>query len=314
MAALEQSGSGWSPGPVALEPATHTASPIATSVTPGDAAPVALASHRDGGNGGDTFEPLAFLFVDRASIDISNPGPDSSNFPNGPATLPRGVIYIENDPVGFYAASDSFPSYYQWDFLLRYGLTDRVELRLLSSGLTDIGGFVDATGFAPLAFDLKIFLWGENRDWCLPAVGLEVYILTELGSPVFREGTQPSLTLLLDQTLPWQIDFNYNLGLNGVENQFDQSAFQFSFSWAFQRDVTESLSLFVQGYYNDPVLPQPSLSQPSPPTALIPGANVVGAGGVWTVNRRLALWASYNFGTTTSSPDTIALAGFAIAL
>ncbi len=45
----------------------------------------------------------------------------------------------------------------------------------------------------------------------------------------------------------------------------------------------------------------------------IPNANVVGVGCIWTVNDRLAIFGSYNFGTTSGSPRTIALTGFAVA-
>ena len=44
-----------------------------------------------------------------------------------------------------------------------------------------------------------------------------------------------------------------------------------------------------------------------------PTAVVTGAGGIWTVNDRLAIYGSYNVGLTKDSPTTIALLGFAVA-
>jgi hypothetical protein len=41
---------------------------------------------------------------------------------------------------------------------------------------------------------------------------------------------------------------------------------------------------------------------------------VLGGGALWTVNDRLALFGSYNFGVTDAAPRTIALMGFAVAL
>jgi hypothetical protein len=41
---------------------------------------------------------------------------------------------------------------------------------------------------------------------------------------------------------------------------------------------------------------------------------VTGVGGIWTVNDRLAIYGSYNFGLTQFSPTTIAFLGFAVAL
>jgi hypothetical protein len=38
-----------------------------------------------------------------------------------------------------------------------------------------------------------------------------------------------------------------------------------------------------------------------------------GAGAIWTINDRLAVFGSYNFGLTKFSPTTLALLGFAVA-
>jgi len=40
---------------------------------------------------------------------------------------------------------------------------------------------------------------------------------------------------------------------------------------------------------------------------------VTGVGGIWTVNDRLAIYGSYNFGLTKDSPTTMAFLGFAVA-
>ena len=43
----------------------------------------------------------------RMKIDIRDPDPDTANFPNGAYTLPKGRVYIENSPVGFYGRSSA---------------------------------------------------------------------------------------------------------------------------------------------------------------------------------------------------------------
>jgi len=251
--------------------------------------------------------------TDPSYPDITNPGPDTSNFPNGPYTLPKGRSYIENAPVGFYGSAGSVPSSYSWAFMTRYGITDYLEFRIFSSGLTVQDEPDPVTGFYPLAFDVKLHCWEENREFLLPAVGLEIFITTEFGSPAFRSGTQPSLNLLFEQTLLWDIDFSYNFSMTGVENGLGQTAYQFAFDWAFQRDVTECVAVFVQGFYNDQAEPRPVPVNVLPASAVIPSQNIVGAGYVWTLSRRVATWGSYNFGTTSNSPKTIAIAGFAVA-
>ena len=143
----------------------------------------------------------------RMKIDIRDPDPDTANFPNGAYTLPKGRLYIENSPLGFYGASRNGyqPHTYQWEFLLRYGLTDNLEFRLFSNGLTyqaAQGKQPATTGFSPLAFDFKVNFWEENTRYHIPAMGVEMYIQTTFGSPAFNNGTQPSMNLLFDQSLP----------------------------------------------------------------------------------------------------------------
>ena len=114
--------------------------------------------------------------------DVGNPGPDIANFPNSPFTLSQGRFYLETSPVFLSGPSRGTAATYNAEFLLRYGLTDRVELRLFSNGPTFERGRYAANGMAPLAWDIKTNLWRENRKYHMPAVGLEVFLLTPSGS------------------------------------------------------------------------------------------------------------------------------------
>jgi hypothetical protein len=262
----------------------------------------------------------------RMKVDIRDPDPDTANFPNGAYTLPKGRLYIESSPVGLYGASKTTPRIYQWEFLIRYGLTDNLEFRIFSNGLTAQaaqGRQPATTGFSPLAFDFKANFWEENTKYHIPAVGLEVYLQTTFGSPAFNAGTQPSMNLLFDQSLPLGINFEYNLGITGVENGLGLTKYQFDFQWSFQRQVVKDFDVFFQGFYNESSLPRliqfrhrrnlRRMFRNLPEEATIPTALVMGAGAIWTVNDRLAIFGSYNFGLTSGSPRTIALMGFAVA-
>jgi hypothetical protein len=252
----------------------------------------------------------------RLKIDIRDPDPDTANFPNGAYTLPKGRLYIENSPVGFFGASKNTPRVYQWEFLLRYGLTDNLEFRIFSNGLTSQarpGMHGATTGFSPLAFDFKANFWEENTRYHIPAVGAEIYLQTPFGSPAFNGGTQPSINLLFDQSLPLEIGFEYNLGITGVENSLGRITYQFSYQWSFQRQVVKDFDIFVQGFYNAAALPRLIRFTRVTPEGGIPSVNVVGVGAIKTFNDRFAVFGSYNFGTTPHSPRTIALLGFAVA-
>jgi Putative MetA-pathway of phenol degradation len=234
--------------------------------------------------------------------DIREPGPDTANFPNSPHTLPQGRAYIEVSPVFISGPSRGSPPTYNAEFLLRYGLTDRVELRLFGNGPTFETGPLGANGLGPIAYDLKTNLWKENKDFHIPAVGLEVFLLTPSGSKKLNQGTQPSITLLFAHTLPYDIILEWNVGLVGdpsPNNNF--SAIEPAAAWAFEREIFKDFYFYLQGYFNGPTLPRY-------------GDGVELGGGVrWTLTDRLALWASYNGGVSKEAPTTLFYLGGAMA-
>ncbi len=249
----------------------------------------------------------------RSNYDITMPGPDTANFPNSPYTLPKGRIYIENSPASFYGKSLVSAAQYNWEFLVRYGLTDNLEFRLFSSGYSATIGKPPTAGFSPLAFDLKYHFWDENREKHIPAAGAEIYILTPFGSPYFNGGTQPSISLLLDHSLPFDVMLEHNFGLTGLEDTFGGAVYVFSYQWSLQRQVFKDFAVFTHGFLNSAALPRLPIFQRDIHT-FKPSAVVVGGGFQWNLSRRLALFGSYNAGLTVFSPSIVGLLGFAVAL
>jgi len=251
----------------------------------------------------------------RAGPDIDNPGPDLANFPNSAFTLPQGRTYVEISPFTYYATALGSPAQYNAEFLLRYGATDNIELRLFGNGLSWIGGGGSSWGFSPIAFDTKIQLWTEKPDYCLPAAGFEAYLQTTwLGNQAFNGGTQPSFTFNFDQSLPWEIDFEYNLGATRFQDPAGRNIWEFSFQWAFQRDVfNKDLAVFIHGFYNAASLPRiPNVQLPYS-VYQSPTQNAVGGGFIWTVNQRMAVYGQVSGGTTRFTPSIISLLGFALS-
>ena len=78
---------------------------------------------------------------------------------------------------------DSFgPAAYLWPYLLRYGLTDDVELRLLGNGVTSVFGSDPTSGFSPTVIDMKVHLWDGNERF-IPASSLEGLSAHAVGKP-----------------------------------------------------------------------------------------------------------------------------------
>jgi hypothetical protein len=249
----------------------------------------------------------------RSRFDITLPGPDTANFPNSAFTLPKGRAYIETSPATFFGKSRSFPAQYNWEFLIRYGLTDNLEFRLFSSGYSATLSKPYTTGFSPPVFDFKYHLWDENLEKHIPATGVEIYIQTPFGSPFFNGGTQPSISLLLDHTLPLDILLEHNFGLTGIQDTFGESVYEFSYQWALQRRVFKDFAIFTHGFLNSSALPRLPIYQRHIPQA--PPTQVVAGGGfLWNLSRRLAVFGSYNAGLAADAPKIIAQLGFAVAL
>ncbi len=218
--------------------------------------------------------------------------------------------------MGFYGPSRASAAQYNWEYLFRYGLTDNLEFRIFSNGLTATQGKHGTVGASPLAFDFKVNFWEENTRYWLPAMGAEIYLQTTLGSPALDSGTQPSMALLFDQTLPLGFNLEQNFGITGNRGVLGENVYAFSYQWSVQHQIVKDFDMFWHGFYNAAALPRLRNFANLEPVGEQHGntpAVVTGLGAIWTVNDRLAIFGSYNFGLTKYSPSRIALLGFAVA-
>ena len=240
----------------------------------------------------DPVNPLTSL----EAPDIRAPGPDSSDFPNSPYTLPRGWNYLEMSPLTYTASINTLqPESYSWNYLLRMGVTDRVEFRLYGNGLSWVNaglGEPEVVGFAPLVFDTKIHFFEEDKELFVPATGMEIYVQTPWGTPDFDAGTQPGISLLFLNTLPWGWEVNWNVGLVTYETPDGGFNYTDSVQWSFARGITEHTSIFLQGFQNQAALPRPA------------SQTVLGGGMVHNINRRFTIFGSFNAATNKSGPAT----------
>lgn len=241
----------------------------------------------------------------RGPTTIREPGPDTANYPNSPDTLPRGGVYLEMSPVFYTSAISTIqPAAYNAEFLLRMGLTDRVEFRVYSSGFTWQAaglGMGETTGFSPLIFDTKIHFWEENRDWFLPAVGFEAFIQTPWSSPAFNGGTQPALMMLFRNTLFWGLVAEYNVGMATDSTQQGFVPIDIV-QWAISKELTDDFQVFVHGFQNESALPRLSAQ------------TVVGGGFVWFPSDRLSVYGNWGAGTDKTGPATTFQLGMATTL
>lgn len=256
--------------------------------------------------------PLRVSAEESSPSSIRNPGPDLSNFPNASRTLPGGGIYLETTPATFTGPDSMSPKQYNWEFLLRYGLTDRVELRLYSQGLSVQGSPQPATGFAPLTFDTKIYLAEDAGAYFNYSLGIEAYVQSTWGSAAFDSGAQYSFALNLDHDLPWDLALNWNVGVLMFDSPDTGTQLVLpSFQWALQREVAEDVAIFLQGYGNSSAVPRITPSGRKPQDLMT--QQMLGAGVQWTVNDQIAVYGSYSWGLGRNTPDYFGNLGFSLA-
>ena len=99
----------------------------------------------------------------------------------------------------------------------------------------------------------------------------------------------------------------------GVRSSDGEIAYQFSYQWSIQHEVVKDFDVFFHGFYNAASLLRSLIQFQNAATSGIPNVTVLGCGGIWTINNRIAVWASYNLGVTPASPKYLALVGFAVA-
>ncbi len=250
--------------------------------------------------------------VQDRSKTIKEPGPDTSDFPNSPYTLPAGRFYVEMTPFTWTGQTSTNPSAYNFQALYRYGLTDYWEFRVYTQGLqVDMatGQTPQYVGFNPITFDMKIHLQEEIKEWFIPALGLEAFIQTDFGSKELSNGVQPGLSLLANHSIGEKWNLNWNVGLVGGWAGDEYITYTTTYQVSLSREITDNLSFFVHGYVNDAALPQ----YVSPISGGNPNAMVLGGGFLWTPLDRVALWGQAGAGVNNPAPDTLFYLGTAFA-
>lgn len=242
------------------------------------------------------FAPAMSALAEEYSI--RNPGPDLANFPNSAFTLPRGRAYLELSPVNLSTPNSESPGTFSAGYLLRYGLIDDLELRLFSSGYTEVRGSEGTRGLSPQVLDLKWHVLDEDVQRHLPAVGVEFALETEWASPALRQGWNPALSFNFDQELPLGVAFEYNVGFFRRLAADGTVEFPAALSWAFQRELFGPVDVFVNGYgfLGDG-----------------PASCAIGGGLVWVPWDRLAAFTNVAAGLTAVTPDVYILVGLAVA-
>jgi hypothetical protein len=242
---------------------------------------------------------------DLGQPSMRDPGPDTADLPDSAFTVKPGVLYVETALI--HASSKESPRTreYATPTLLRYGLNDRLELRL--SGFLVHEHVPDGdsrSGVGPLTIGFKRHMWEEQPDIFFPAFGIIAQVSAPTSSAGFDSGrAEPTVYFNFDYSPTERIEFEWNGGLAWLEGDDGEMFFQGQFLWTVGRTWGRegNFKTFFHG------------------VALTPGASgnqeevVLGPGMVLFRGNRLAYDASYNFGVTGESPHRFIRLGMAMA-
>ncbi|MEA3410037.1 MAG: hypothetical protein U9R74_00670 [Pseudomonadota bacterium] len=233
--------------------------------------------------------------------DIKDPGPDFGYIPNSIGIVPPGRFYVESSVEFDHKDSDRSA---RVPLLLRVGAAQNWEFRLEAWAVQyegDSSG--DETGSGPIQLGFKHRLSRGGEGAFDPAYGFELEFLVPVSSGGFDDGkVEPSGFINVDHTLSPSSIFTWNVGFFTPVDETDDQFLQGFLAGAYSRFVTPSVQLYATGSLNYPA----SGSEGG-------AVSVLGIGGYWYRSRRTVLFAGYNAGLTSESPEGSGVVGASFA-
>lgn len=176
-------------------------------------------------------------------VQAQNYSPDRPGIGNGSFITPEGMLGLE---AGFQFSKTEFNEQYDiGQLVLRYGLSEKLELRALLNSYTSVdtellGGSTSYSGFQDIGIGLKYNLVSGDGK---PSVSALAEFSLPVGSDEFTsDETVPSIGLLADYALNESISLSSNLGYSFNVGNVDDS-------WLFTVTPGFAISDNVGGYF-----------------------------------------------------------------
>jgi len=234
--------------------------------------------------------------------DMRAPGPENGYIPNSIGIVPPGRAYVETSVEAARGPEDQ--SFRRFPVLVRTGLSENLEARVVVGAYRNDESAADReSGSGPLSLGGKYRISKGRGTALTPAWGVEVDLVVP---GVFDEPYDGSIasgvTLNFDHTLSPSTLLSWNAGVLVPEDSEGDFFAQGFFTAAFAGFVSRNIQLYVDGTLNFP-----SDGPGTDPAALL------GAGGYFYLGNRVVIWAAYDFGLTSVSPDGTAKLGISLA-
>lgn len=200
---------------------------------------------------------LSLNFKARAQGNIYTDRPtqttSSAVVPVGSFQIETGFYLLQYDiSAGGVGGTDKFQYFSLNNTLLRYGLSDRVELRfsqeISKSRFMNDGAvtFSNPATFAPTMIGAKFNIFKNSPDF--PDLG----IITSFGGGIFEEtgsGLQSDIRVALDAPIGESLTLSTNLG-SGFSNGFDSAVPFYTLNFGY--GVNDKVGVFIESYGSFP--------------------------------------------------------------
>ena len=213
-----------------------------------------------------------------------------------PSIVPKGKFQMENG-FSFEKGSQDSESFLAPSSLLKYGLNDRFEFRLIAEFASEKNTGKTISGLNPILVGFKVAIAEEKGIW--PKVSFISHLMIpDLASKALKtEYYAPRFRFTMQHTLTEKISLGYNLGAEW-DGQTPDATFIYTLTTGFS--LTEKLGCYAEIYG---FAPQNGIAD-----------HRFDGGLTYLVSNNFMLDASGGFGITENAPDYYAAFGFSFRL
>jgi hypothetical protein len=228
--------------------------------------------------------------------------PDRPDQTSRPTTLASGAVQLEGGVV--YEGPDAGERAFRVEATLRYGLTDRVELRLEGEPFVNQWNSEDTSGLGDLTLSVRYRFLDARPDSLWPALAVQPFVkLPTAHEPIGSERTDFGAIFIAGLDLPGGFGAAFNAGVSALGQPDHGHLIQVLASAGIGRDIiADTLDAYVEVLF---------ASQDEHDGSSRVG---IGTGLTWKVARRLAVDLGFEATGGGRGPDYVVRSGLSVLL
>ena len=213
-----------------------------------------------------------------------------------PAIVPKGMFQMENG-FSFEKTNGDSEAFLLPSSLIKYGLNDRFEFRLITEFTSEKTNGTKISGINPVLIGFKVAIAAENGTWPKVAFISHLMIPDLASSELKAKYYAPRFRFTMQHTLSDKISLGYNLGAEW-DGETPDATFIYTLTAGFS--LSEKTGCYVEVYG---FAPQNDTAD-----------HRFDCGFTYLLSNNFMLDASGGFGITENAPDYYTALGFSFRL